>query len=90
MFIEKIFFEPVFIGIYLALVAVEFLAFLLLWRLNWRRWWQFFGTGFALGCSMLFVYHGVDFLMFALWMGLEMLIIRWICGIAPTNRIHVQ
>lgn len=67
-----------------------------------------FGTGFALGFSSLFVYHGIDvvvfgatgsfaslydpldetmtgLVLFALWAGGEMLIIRWICGITDTK-----
>ena len=113
MYIDESFFVATFIVIYLTLVAVEFLAFLLLWRLSWRHWWQFFLTGFAFGFSSLFVYHGVDvvvfgatgsftslysplsetlvgLLLFALWAGLEMLIIRWICGITPLDKTSPQ
>ena len=101
-------FQDVFIAIYATLVIVEFCAFLVLWRLNWRAWWQFFLLGAALACCAPFVYHIVDVVffrqtvdfmtrfepsfeallwlfIFAVWAGLEMLLIRWFCGITSAN-----
>ena len=78
-----------------ALVMVNFCAFPLLWRLNWRAWWQFFLVGVVLGLCAPYVCHIVDVAffggimeftllldsVFAVWAGLEMLLIRWFCGI---------
>ena len=102
------FFESTFLYVYVILVIVEFCAFLLLWRLNWRAWWQFFLLGVALACCAPFVYHIVDVVffrqtvdfmtrwdphsetllwlfIFAVWAGLEMLLIRWFCGITSAD-----
>ena len=46
-------FGELFFVFYAALVCVEFCAFLFLWWMNWRTWWQFFLTGAALACSCL-------------------------------------
>ena len=102
------FFESTFLYVYVILVIVEFCAFLLLWRLNWRAWWQFCLMGAVLGCCVpvshriaytVIADKSVSFItrwdptsstlllifIFGVWAGLEILFIRWVCGITSAD-----